>query len=122
MLETRWRRAAAVYLAVFFCAVAAAPHDHVNGLEDLLLDQPSNSGIIEQPLAHPIEGAAVTPLRYVHDISCPACFTSDFVMTGAAAIAVVPLLTPFARRPDAATAAHPELLPAEPASRAPPAA
>jgi hypothetical protein len=122
MLVTRWRRAAAVYLAVFFCAVAAAPHDHLNGLEDLLLDQPSDSGIIAQPLAHPVHGAAVTPLHYVHDIACPACFTTDFVTTAAAAISILPRLTPLARRSDPVAVARPELLPAESTSRAPPAA
>jgi hypothetical protein len=120
MLVTRWRRAAAVYLALFFCAVVAAPHAHVNGLEDLLLDQASDSGIIAQPVAGPVRGATVVPLRYVHDIPCPACFTSDFVTTAASAIAVVPRLTPLHRRPEPVPASRPELLPAESVSRAPP--
>ena len=122
MSVTRWRRAAAVYLALFFCAVVAAPHDHVNGLEDLLFDQPSDSGIIAQPVARPAQGATVAPLRYVRDISCPACFTSDFVTTAASAIAVIPRLTPLHLQPDPIPLSRPELLPAESVSRGPPSA
>ena len=122
MLVTRWRRAAAVYLALFFCAVVAAPHAHLNGLEDLLLDQPSDSGVIAQPLERPSQGATLAPLRYVHDIPCPACFTSDFVTTAASAIVIVPRLTPLHVRPVPVLVSRPELLPAESVSRAPPSA
>ena len=122
MTVTRWRRAAAVYLALFFGAVLAAPHDHLNGLEDILLDQPSDSGIITQPISRPVHGASWAPLRYVHDIPCPACFTSDFVTTAASSIVVVPRPTPLSLRPDPVPGSRPELLPAESVSRAPPSA
>jgi hypothetical protein len=122
MLVSRWRRAAALYLALFFCAVVAAPHEHINGLEDLLLDQPSDSGVIEEPDAQPVHGSTVAPPRFVHDIPCPACFTSDFVTTAASAIAVVPLLTPLPRRPDPIPVSRLEPPPTDSVSRAPPSA
>lgn len=117
-----WRRAAAIYLAFFFCAVAFAPHHHVNGLEDLLFDQPSDSGVILQPAAPPTRGAEVTPLRYVHDVPCLACFTRDFVTTPAATIALVTRLKPLPAQPAPSPISRPEPLPAETSSRAPPTA
>jgi hypothetical protein len=120
MTVARWRRAAAIYLALFFCAVALSQHHHVNGLEDLLLDQRSDSGLIEQPVAPPQNGAAFRSVRYVQDVPCPACFTSDFVATATALIVVVPRPMPLSLRPDAVPASRPDPLPTESASRAPP--
>lgn len=122
MSSSRWRRAAACYLALFFLAVAAAPHHHLNGLEDILLDQPSDSGIIVQPggSADPDGRPAVVPLRLIQDVPCLACFTRDFVCSPAAAIALVAVLAPLPVRPKPLPLPTPELLPAETASRAPP--
>jgi hypothetical protein len=69
------------YLALLLLAVAAAPHTHLNDLEDLFLDQRSDSGIILQAAgrASPSGEPAFQPLRLVPDVPCPACFTSDFL-------------------------------------------
>jgi hypothetical protein len=121
MLSERVRRLAALYLALFFCAVAVAPHTHLNGLEDLLFDQPSDSGVIPQPAARlPERGPAVMPLRYIHDVPCLACFTRDFVASPAAVFAFVAVLAPLPVRPAPAPVSRPELVPAETSSRAPP--
>lgn len=123
MRSERARRFAAVYLALFFCAVAVAPHTHLNGLEDLLFDQPSDSGVIPQPLARlPQRGPALAPLHYIHDVPCLACFTRDFVASPAAVYAFVPILAPLPVRPAPAPLSRPELVPADTSSRAPPAA
>ena len=123
MVARRWRRAAAIYLALFFGAVAVAPHTHVNGLEDLLLDQPSDSGLIPQPSTRPTDGgASITPLRYIQDVPCLACFTRDFVSSPAAVFAFAAVLAPLPVRPAPAPLPRPELVPADTSSRAPPAA
>jgi hypothetical protein len=117
----RCRRAAAIYLLLFFGAVALAPHTHVNGLEDLLLDQPSDSGVIPLPAARPMDGRAVlASVRYVQDVPCLACFTRDFVASPAAVFGFVAILAPLPVRPAPAAVARPELLPAETSSRSPP--
>lgn len=117
-----WRRFAGTYLSLFFLAVAAAPHQHLNGLEDLLLDQPSDSGEIvlnSGPVETP-QDSALTPFSRVRDVPCLACFTKDFVGSPAATIAFVPCLSPLSVRPVPPSLATPELLPAEAVSRAPP--
>jgi len=115
------RGIAAIYLALFFGAVSAAPHTHVNGLEDLLLDQPSNSGVIEQPIARPADGGlSLGPVHYVQDVPCLACFTRDFVGSPAAAFAFVAVLAPLHVSPAPAPLRRPELVPADTSSRAPP--
>jgi hypothetical protein len=118
----RCRRFAAGYFAFFFFAVAAAPHIHINGLEDLLLDQPSDSGVIFQPVSQPASGQPiVVPVRDIRDVPCPACFTRDFVSTFAVTIAFVPRLTPLPASPNLPSRARPELVPTDASSRAPPA-
>ena len=115
------RTIAAIYLALFFGAVAVAPHTHVNGLEDLLLDQPSDNGVIEQPAARPSDGGtSVGPVHYVQDVPCLACFTRDFVGSPATSFAFVPNLAPLHISPAPAPLPRPELVPADTSSRAPP--
>jgi hypothetical protein len=117
------RRVAATYLALFFGAVAVAPHTHVNGLEDLLLDQPSDNGVIEQPVARPSDGVtSIGPVHYVQDVPCLACFTRDFVASPSSTFAFVAILAPLHVSPAPATLPRPELVPADTSSRAPPAA
>src|SRR5215470_16874182 len=96
MIGNRLRRSTAAYLVSFFLTVAAAPHHHLNGIEDLLLDQRSDSGLIAQ-----VRGPAGTrkepglnAVRFVHDFPCPACFGGDFVSAPAPVIAFTATLTP----------------------------
>jgi len=122
MALPRCRRAAASYLILFFLAVAAAPHRHLNDLEDLLLDQRSDSGILVQTLGTAAGEAAPSfhPARVVHDVSCLACFTRDFVSVTTASFLLVATLAPLPLVPGQPAAAMPELVPADATSRAPP--
>ena len=118
-----WRRGASLYFAFFFVAVAAAPHYHLNGLEDLLLDEPSDSGILteaEGPAADP-GSEGLNPVEFVEDVPCLACFTRDFFCSPATAIAFVPHLERLHLREIPAAISAPRLVPRDTASRAPPA-
>ncbi len=122
MFWRRCRRAAGIYLALFFLAVAAAPHHHLNGIEDILLDQPSDSGLLTQVLG-PTNGSgapALNPVRFVQDEPCLACFTGDFVCAPAAVVAFTATLAALAMRPLPPAFAFPRLLPARTSSRSPP--
>ena len=118
----RCRRGAGTYLALFFLAIAAAPHHHLNDLEDLLLDQRSDSGIIVQAIgpASVSEGKAFQPIRVVPDIPCPACFTRDFTCAPTAPFLFVADLGQLPLLPSLPDVARPALVLADPASRAPP--
>ncbi|HTD52747.1 MAG TPA: hypothetical protein VK780_06965 [Thermoanaerobaculia bacterium] len=122
MASIRWRRAAASYLLLFFLAVAAAPHHHLNDLEDLLLDQRSDSGILVQTIdsADGNTTPEFHPARVVHDVSCLACFTRDFVCATTDSFLLVAILTPLPLVPTLPATATPALVPADASSRAPP--
>jgi hypothetical protein len=110
------------YLALFFVAVAAAPHHHLNGFEDLLLDQRSDSGILtETPAsAGPAAGPSVCSFYFVQDVPCLACFTHDFFCAAASATAFVAHLERLELGPPPADVSTPELLPGETSTRGPP--
>jgi hypothetical protein len=116
------RRAGAIYFALFFLAVAAAPHHHLNGLEDLLLDQRSDSGLVTQVLG-PVgtrQEPAVNPFRTLRDFPCLACFGGDFVAAPTPVILFTATLTPLSTPTVPPDSAAPDLPPAEASSRAPP--
>lgn len=123
MAWSRCRKAAGIYLGFFFLAVAAAPHDHINGFEDLLLDQPSDSGLVFAAPAPSQGGGDRTwsPFDLFQDVPCLACFTRDFAASPVASIPAIPLLFPLHPCPGIAAAAAPWRLTAEAPSRAPPA-
>jgi hypothetical protein len=127
MLSGRWRRATGIYLAAFFLAVAAAPHDHVNGLADLLLDQPSDSGEIAEADALLIDadsnwdsGSGWYSESLVKDDPCLACFNSDFVSTAVPIFASVPHLERVEAQPPQYAGRTPWVLLRDAPSRAPP--
>ena len=122
MTRTDWRRAASVYLALFFVAVAAAPHHHLNGLEDLLLDQRSDSGILAETPASTgtAAGAALCSVHFVRDIPCLACFTRDFFCAAASTIVFVSPLERLELGDPPADVSTPELLLGDTCSRGPP--
>jgi hypothetical protein len=121
MLPGWWRRATGIYLAAFFLAVAAAPHDHVNGLADLLLDQPSDSGEIAESHALPIaSGPGWYSEILVADDPCLACFNSDFVSTAAPILAFTPHLEMLPARSAFRAERTPWVLLRDTPSRAPP--
>jgi len=115
------RRAAGIYLAAFFLAVAAAPHHHLNGVEDLLLDQRSDSGILVLADGTPSgPGPAFDPARFHRDVPCLACFSGDFVAAPAPAVAFVAILSPLPNRGTLPAAAVFDPHFTETSSRAPP--
>ncbi|MDQ6894568.1 MAG: hypothetical protein M3167_18080 [Acidobacteriota bacterium] len=100
MSRGRFRDAVGIYLAAFFVAVAASRHDHVNGLADILLDQPSDSGEIAESDALPIDAGPGWYSEFlVDDDPCLACFNSDFISTAAPMLAFMPHLERFEARP-----------------------
>jgi hypothetical protein len=117
-----WRRGASVYFALFFAAVAAAPHYHLNGLEDLLLDERSDSGVLTLaagPEAAP-GSTALNPFVSVKDVPCLACFTQDFFCSPASAIVFVPHLERLEVGHPPAVLSISRLVPRDTSSRAPP--
>lgn len=96
MIFSRVRRAVGTYLVLFLLAVAGAPHQHVNDLEDLLLDEPSDSGtLFENDGSWNVdERTGLTAFNVVQDHPCLACFNRDFVSAPAPAITVSFVLAP----------------------------
>jgi len=122
MVRHCWRRATAIYCAIFFVAAAAAPHHHINGFEDLLLDQPSDSGwVVEHDGPIGTRNApAFDSFWLVDDDPCLACFSNDFVSVPAPALAFAVRLERVVIRPEPASKASPDPLPHPSPSRAPP--
>jgi hypothetical protein len=123
MLWSRCRRAVGTYLVLFFLAVAAAPHHHLNGLEDLLLDQPSDSGVFVEsgaPLGEE-DAPAWSSFRLVDDDPCLACFNRDFVSAPAPVLAFAVRLDRLAPPVPAASRTPPACAVRDTSSRAPPA-
>lgn len=107
----RTRVAATLYSTLFLLATAFAPHHHINGLEDILLDQPSDSG--EVVLTSPVGGDAARTgapvlegFTIVDDVPCLACFGSDFVSAPSPVVRYTPALDRVVLRPVPARAIH----------------
>ena len=122
MTWSRCRRAAGLYLVLFFLTVAAAPHYHLNDLEDLLLDQRSDSGLVvlQSGTAARTVGQGFQSCRVTQDVACLACFTRDFVSVPTSAFTLVAVFARLPLRPEPPAIAAPQLLPADTSSRAPP--
>lgn len=89
---TWFRRIVASYGLVFLLAAAAAPHHHLNSIEDLVSDGPSDSGVLVEGSGpgHPVGGLEMGAGRLVDDEPCLACFLHDFVAAPAASRAELP--------------------------------
>jgi hypothetical protein len=122
MMRSRWRQITGLYLVLFFLAVVAAPHHHINDLEDLLLDQRSDSGKLIQTTgqAGTAGAPAFNPVRVVDDVPCLACFTRDFVSATTNPFLLVAVLAPLPLAPGRPAVVVPELIPSESSSRSPP--
>jgi len=117
------RRFAALHLLAFLAAAAIAPHRHVNSIEDLFSDGPSDSGIVlegsgpQDPMAGPHWSSA----RLIDDDPCHACFHNDWATEPIASLVLTPSINPTTLT---RTLHHPAI-PTPPASarrsRAPPA-
>lgn len=120
----RLRRIVGAYLVAFLLAVAGAPHKHLNGLEDLLLDEPSDSGTLfknDSPWeADHEEPAGLRAFDIVQDHPCLACFNTDFVSAPAPRIGFRSVLTPMMVRPGRQVLSAESLPPRDAPSRAPP--
>jgi len=125
MARRFWRGASALYTALFLLAAAAAPHRHINGLEDLLLDQPSDSGQVAKDSLTTESGPLVDTnqpriLAVVDDVPCLACFCSDFAAAPTNEVRVEPTFAQVASRlPDPASPTLP-VTERDTHSRAPP--
>lgn len=112
---SRWQRLWAFYLVALFVAAAAAPHHHLDPIADLLSDRPSNSGTFSQIAGPGSLDRGVYPGALVEDVSCFACFHSDFVVSPAVAVVLTELLKHVPHRP----VVSPLSLLARPASETP---
>jgi hypothetical protein len=117
------RRVAGTYLALFFVAVAVAPHHHVNGLEDILLDQPSDSGVVVETgsPAGTADAPAWTTFWFVDDDPCLACFNGDYVSAPPPTIGFTARLDRIASHEATLPSPVPPILAKDTPSRAPPA-
>jgi hypothetical protein len=118
------RRFAARYLLVFLAAVAIAPHQHVNAIEDLLSDGPSDSGIVLEGSGpqDPTAGLQWSIARFTDDDPCLACFHNDWATEPIALLVLVPTFRPTTLAQALHLAAIPAPPPGPGRSRAPPAA
>jgi hypothetical protein len=123
MIRARWRLGVGIYLVSFLAAAVVSPHHHLNGFEDLVLDQPSDSGTVVETDA-PVSGSVpiLGGFRIVDDVPCLACFAHDFAAAPAPHFAFTRTLQPLSKPPDPAPRPLPEPVSGEPSSRAPPAA
>ena len=84
-LGGRARRWSSFYLLGFLLAVAGAPHRHLNSLEDLVSEGPSDSGFfLEVGPCDPGGETRIQPARLVDDEPCMACFHHDYSASAAA--------------------------------------
>ena len=117
----RLRRLPALYLLALFIGAAVAPHHHLDPIADLFSDRPSNSGTFVQMAGPGSLDRGVYPGALVHDVSCFACFHSDFVASPAVALLLTEALARAAHRAFSTSPAAPAVLLTDPSSRAPPA-
>ena len=117
------RRFAALYLLAFLTAVAVAPHQHVNGIEDLLFDGPSDSGIVLEGSwpQDPAAGPQWSSARFTDDDPCLACFHNDWATEPIALLVLAPTFRPTTLALALHVAAIPAPSPDPGRSRAPPA-
>ena len=117
------RRVAALYLLLFLAAVAIAPHQHVNAMEDLLSDGPSDSGIVLEGgwLQDPASGPQWSSARFTDDDPCLACFHNDWAIEPIGLLVLAPTFHPTTLAPPLHPAAVPAPPPGPGRSRAPPA-
>src|SRR5262249_59862670 len=122
-LRERLRVLAALHGLVFFFAVAIAPHSHLNSLEDLFTDGPSDSGIFLEPTsAAPEPGVWFRAARLVDADPCLACFHNDFkaAVEPVSSFLIAPTFVPVAQSTPSSSPAEPAPPAARRQSRAPP--
>jgi hypothetical protein len=117
----RWIGAA--YAIVFLAATSAPPHHHLNGIEDLLSDGPSDSGLVLVRRGFQSAGGSVIEaVQMFDDDPCLACFPHDFVAAASCVFVLSNPSTPRARIEAAPGHAAPQPGDRLQASRSPPGA
>lgn len=115
------RRATSLYVLGFLLAVAAAPHRHLNSLEDLVSSGPSDSGIFVKTLsADPAGETRIQGACVVDDDPCLACFHHDYAAAVAASFVLDGTFTPLRYVPAPAGLAVSDPASEFPVSRSPP--
>jgi hypothetical protein len=127
MVQTRvrkfWRWIGAAYAVIFLAAASAAPHRHLNGIEDLLSDGPSDSGLVlVGSVFQGAGGPVIEAAQILDDDSCRACFPHDFVAAASCVFVVRSPSTSLVRIEAAPRPAAPQPAERPTASRSPPAA
>ena len=118
-----WRWIGAAYAVIFVAATSAAPHHHLNGIEDLLSDGPSDSGLVFVGSAFQSAGSPVIEaVQILDDDACLACFPHDFVAAATCVFVLCSPSTSLARIEEARGAEAPQPAERPTASRSPPAA
>lgn len=117
------RRLAALHLLAFLSAAAMAPHRHINSIEDLGSDGPSDSGIVllgsaQQNLS---AGPQWDAVRFADDDPCLACFHNDWATEPIAFLILAPSFSPTTLTRTPHDPASPALPSGPRRSRAPPA-
>ena len=96
MRDIGLRRFAAVYALAFLASVALAPHRHLNSLEDLVSDGPSDSGMVLERSwpTDPTAGQQWSCARFTDDGPCLACFHDDWATEPIAFLVLTPSFRP----------------------------
>jgi len=120
-LGSRTRRWSSVYLLGFLLAVAAAPHRHLNSLEDLVSEAPSDSGVFLETSPCDTGGETrIQPARLVDDDPCMACFHHDYSASMSPFFVLDQTFTALWNTPALPGLDVPEPASESPASRSPP--
>jgi hypothetical protein len=116
------RRAVSFYGVAFLLAAAIAPHRHLNSIDDLVSDAPSDSGILDQAQSpdDPRAGLKMAACQIVEDRPCLACFQHDFAVTAVSPFRLVHHPHPLALCSKAPTSPAPVIPHGLLASRSPP--
>jgi len=123
LVSRSWRWIGAAYAVIFLGATTASPHRHLNGIEDLLSDDPSDSGsIVAGIVPGDAAGPLIAPLRVLDDDPCLACFPHDFVAAPSCVFVLHAPSRPLGRIEPLSRASAPQPGDRPPASRSPPAA
>jgi hypothetical protein len=118
----RLHRLGAFYSLAFLLAACGAPHDHLNGFEDLIRGGPSDSGVFVEALGSDVGGGdtRIGVAHWIDDHPCLACFHHDFVASASPLFLFAETFQPQERIVLAPPLAFPEPVAGFPASRSPP--
>jgi len=116
------RRFCALYALAFLVAATVASHRHINSFQDLLSDEPSDSGIFfESDQTGVVAGKTrIGSARRIDDDPCLACFHHDYTAAVSPLFVFGERTTALQEIPPRPDLVCPERPVDSPASRAPP--